>query len=524
MPATASLIGDLLEILPRDRVISEPDELFVYESDGFTIAKSNPGAVVFPTSTEEVVRIMQLLHKRDVQIVPRGTGTGLAGGCVAYANGVVVSTVRMNKILKIDLDNRVAHVEAGVRNTALSDAVSLVPLEVETPADDVRDVPPATSPARDPLDGRAGEPAIANRKSQIGNPPNPYHFAPDPSSQRASTIGGNASTNAGGIHTLKDFVSSNHVLGLELVLPDGTVLDVGGRNGCYEGSPFDLPGLICGSEGTFGIITKLWVRLVPKARSFRTIVGVFSTTADACNMVSEVIAAGMLPAAMEMLDGRMVQVIEDSYHFGFPRDAQALVLTELDGIDVLLDAQMNEIIEISNRNNATTVEASSDPATRAKLWKARKSAFGAIGKISPSYCTQDACVPRSKLADVLKRVEEIGRAYGVIITNVFHAGDGNVHPIFLYDDRDENQVQNVLQAATDVLKYCIDIGGTLTGEHGVGVEKIHLMPYLFDAPTLSLFARVKHAFDPDERINAGKLLPSDKVVVTLLKPGRRVPQ
>jgi len=333
-----------------------------------------------------------------------------------------------------------------------------------------------------------------------------------------------AATNAGGSHTLKDFVSSNHVLGLEMVLPDGTVIEVGGSNGCYEGGPFDLPGLICGSEGTFGIITKLWVRLVPKARSFRTIVGVFSSTADACNMVSEVIARGMLPSAMEMLDGRMVQIIEDNYHFGFPRDARALVLTEIDGIDALLDAQQDEIIEISRRNNATSVDSSADPAQRAKLWKARKSAFGAIGKISPSYCTQDACVPRSKLAQVLARVDEIGRAYGLQINNVFHAGDGNVHPIFLYDDRDEAQVQNVLVAAEEILKYCIDIGGTLTGEHGVGVEKIHLMPYLFDGPTMSLFQRVKRAFDPGVRINAGKLLPSDKIVVTLMKPGRHVPQ
>jgi glycolate oxidase len=521
MPVVASLIDELLEILPRDRVITDADELFVYESDGFTIAKSNPGAVVFPTTTEEVVRIVKLLNRLDVQIVPRGTGTGLTGGCVAYANGVVVSTVRMNKILKIDLDNRVAQVEAGVRNTALSDAVSLVPVEVELPADDVRDVPPKTSPARDPIDGRAGEPQLANRKSQIANP---YHFAPDPSSQRASTIGGNAATNAGGIHTLKDFVSSNHVLGLEMVLPDGTVIDVGGKNGCSEGGPFDLPGLICGSEGTFGIITKLWVRLVPKARAFRTIVGVFSSTADACNMVSEVVARGMLPSAMEMLDGRMVQIIEENYHFGFPKTAQALVLTEIDGLDALLDAQQDEIIEICRRNNATSVEASADPAQRAKLWKARKSAFGAIGKISPSYCTQDACVPRSKLAQVLARVDEIGQAYGLQINNVFHAGDGNVHPIFLYDDRDEAQVQNIMLAAEEILKYCIDIGGTLTGEHGVGVEKIHLMPYLFDEPTMSLFQRTKRAFDPDERINAGKLLPSDKVVVTLLKPGRHVPQ
>jgi glycolate oxidase len=523
MPVAASLIDDLLDILPRDRVVSGADELFVYESDGFTIAKSNPGAVVFPTTTEEVVRVVKLLNKLDVQIVPRGTGTGLTGGCVAYANGVVVSTVRMNKILKIDLDNRVAHVEAGVRNTALSDAVSLLPLNTETlrPIETLAEPAPKSSPARDPLNGAAGDRTAANPTGPVQNP---YHFAPDPSSQRASTIGGNAATNAGGIHTLKDFVSSNHVLGLEIVLPDGTVLEVGGRNGCYEGGPFDLPGLICGSEGTFGVITKLWVRLVPKARAFRTIVGLFPTTADACNTVSEVIAAGMLPSAMEMLDGRMVELIEDNYHFGFPKGTQALVLTEIDGIDALLDAQQEEIVAISRRNNATEVQSSADPATRAKLWKARKSAFGAIGKISPSYCTQDACVPRSKLAQVLQRVDEIGRAYGLAINNVFHAGDGNVHPIFLYDDRDERQVQNVLLAAEEILKYCIDIGGTLTGEHGVGVEKIHLMPYLFDGPTMDLFQRVKRAFDPDERINAGKLLPSNKVVVTLLRPGRHVPQ
>jgi glycolate oxidase len=285
-----------------------------------------------------------------------------------------------------------------------------------------------------------------------------------------------------------------------------------------------LPGLICGHEGTFGIITSLWVRLVPKARSFRTIVSIFPTTADACNSVSEVIASGILPAAMEMLDGRMIEIVEDTFHLGIPRDAQALILTEIDGIDALLDGQMNQIIDICRRHHALSVEQSSDPATRAKLWKARKSAFGAIGRISPSYCTQDACVPRSMLAQVLQRVNEIGQEYGLQINNVFHAGDGNVHPIFLYDDRDERQVQNVMLAAEKMLAYCIDIGGTLTGEHGVGVEKIHLMPYMFDDATMRQFNAVKEVFDPGERINAGKLLPSDKVRVTLIKPGRHAPQ
>ena len=480
--APDSLTDDLAALVPPGGVLTDPAGLFVYESDGFTVAKARPAAVVFPTSTAEVAAVVKLLARRGVQIVPRGSGTGLAGGCVAFENGVIVSTTRMAKILRIDLDNRVAHVEAGVRNTQLSDAVSLLP-------------------------GGAA-----------------FHFAPDPSSQRASTIGGNAATNAGGIHTLKDFVSSNHVLGLEMVLADGTVLDVGGRDGCYESGSFDLPGLICGSEGTFGVITKVWVRLVPKAAAYRTIVGIFSDSADACEAVSDVIAEGLLPAAMEMMDGQMVKVVEDANHFGFPPTAQALVLVEIDGIEPLLDGQMRQVVDICRRHNAASVQASADAAARAKLWKARKAAFGAIGRISPSYCTQDACVPRSALASVLKRIDKIGRAHGLQITNVFHAGDGNVHPIFLYDERDEAQVQNVLRAAEKILKYCIDIGGTVTGEHGVGVEKIHLMPYLFDGPTMAQFRRVKDAFDPAGAINAGKLIPSEKVKVVLLKPGRQVPQ
>ena len=512
----STIVPELKSLLSPERVISDPSELYVYDCDGFTIARSTPGAVVFPTSTEEVVRVVRLLAERDVQIVPRGTGTGLTGGCVAFENGVVVSTARMNKILKIDLENRVAHVEAGVRNVALSDAVAQLPLNVEIEADDVHDVHPTTSPSRDPVAGAGG--------GRFATITNPYHFAPDPSSQRASTIGGNASTNAGGIHTLKDFVSSNHVLGMEIVQPDGTVIEVGAKNGCYEPGPFDLPGLICGHEGTFGIVTRLWVRLIPKAMSFRTLVTTFATTGAACDVVADVISTGILPAAMEMLDGRMIEIIDSIYHFGLPKGAQAMILTEIDGVDALLDAQMHDIIEISKKHGALSVENSANAETRAKLWKARKSAFGAIGKISPSYCTQDACVPRSRLREVLAEVDVIGKKWGLQINNVFHAGDGNVHPIFLYDDRNEEQMQNVLQSAEEILKYCIDIGGTLTGEHGVGVEKIHLMPYQFDPLTMQQFQRVKDCFDPGERINAGKLLPSDKVRVNLLKPGRHAPQ
>lgn len=497
--SVSPLIDDLQALLPKDRLLTDPAELFVYESDGFTIAHNRPAAVVFPITTEEVVAVVKTLVKHDAQIVPRGTGTGLAGGCVAYNHGVVVSTAKMNRVLKIDLENRVAHVEAGCRNLALSDAVAAVSLS--TPSSILN--PPSSPP---------------------NSVPTPYHFAPDPSSQRASSVGGNASTNAGGIHTLKDFVTSNHILGFEMVLPDATVIEVGAKNGCYEGGPFDLPGLICGHEGTFGIITKLWVRLVPKAISFRTMVAVFNTTADACNTVSQVIAAGVLPAAMEMMDGSMIRLVEEAFHFGFPATAQALVLIEIDGIEALLDQQLDDIVQLCKRNNAASTELSKDPDRRAALWKARKGAFGAIGRVSHSYCTQDACVPRSMLAEVLAKISQIGAEHGIAITNVFHAGDGNVHPIFMYDERDQTQVQNVLLAAELALKYCIDIGGTVTGEHGVGVEKLHLMPYQFDRATMQQFQRVKEAFDPLERINAGKLLPSDKVRVELLKPGRHVPQ
>ena len=530
-PASPSLTEDLRALLPADRVLTDPAELFVYEADGFTIAHSRPAAVVFPITTDEVVAVVKTLVKHAAQIVPRGSGTGLAGGCVAYDQGVVVSTAKMNRIIQIDLDNRVAHVEAGCRNLALSDVVSTMPLtiggegapaEIRSPNPGIAGDPtPRSSPARDPEGGSAG------RRGERGTVPlsNPYHFAPDPSSQRASSIGGNASTNAGGIHTLKDFVSANHVLGFEMVLPDATVVQIGAKDGCYESEGgFDLPGVICGHEGTFGIITKLWVRLVPKATSFRTMVAVFNTTADACNTVSEVIANGVLPAAMEMMDGMMIRLVEDAFHFGFPPTAQALVLIEIDGIDALLDQQLDDIVQLCKRNNAASTELSKDPARRAALWKARKGAFGAIGRVSHSYCTQDACVPRSMLAEVLKKIDRIGKEHGISITNVFHAGDGNVHPIFMYDERDETQVQNVLEAAEEALKYCIDVGGTVTGEHGVGVEKLHIMPYQFDRATMDQFQALKRAFDPDERINAGKLLPSDKVVVNLMKPGRHVPQ
>ena len=323
---------------------------------------------------------------------------------------------------------------------------------------------------------------------------------------------------------LKDFVTSSHVLGVEFVTADGDLIRLGGGGGSYT-SPggFDLVGTVCGSEGTLGFITGLWVRLVPKRAAFRTVVATFRGQPAACRAVSDVIAAGIQPAAMEMLDGKMVEVVETTFKLGIDPAARAMLLVELDGPPATIDLEMETVAKLFEQNDAVTLESSADPARKAELWAARKKAFGAIGRISPSYCTQDACVPRSKLAEVLEKVDEIGRAYGLSINNVFHAGDGNVHPIFLYDDKDEQQVANVLEAAEEVLKACIDIGGTLTGEHGVGVEKLALMPYLFDGNTLRAFASVKAAFDPHGRMNAGKLLPAS-LISRPSRPGRRVPQ
>ncbi len=471
MASAHPAIAELATVVGPDNILADPDELLVYECDGFPIAKGQPTAVVFPTTTEQVSQVIRTLVKHDLQIVPRGSGTGLAGGAVVYDGGVLVTTSRMTQIEKIDLPNRYAVVQAGVRNFALTEAL-------------------------------AGS---------------GYHYSPDPSSQRASTIGGNCSTNAGGINTLKHGVTTNHILGLEFVLPDGTIMHTRAGGVCDGVGP-DLPALLCGSEGTFALITRIWCRIVPQPAHFRTFYAVYDSTFDACKTVTDVIAAGILPTSMEMMDGGMIEAVEAAFHFGFPTTAQALLLLEIDGIDQVLDQQMKEIVAIAESNHAKDIMSCSDPKKRAELWQARKKAFGAVGRISHSYCTQDACVPRSKLPEVMAEVGKLGDKFGLRITNVFHAGDGNIHPIMLFDEDDPQQVQNVLRLSEEVLEYCIEVGGTITGEHGVGVEKLHLMDKMFNPQTLDTFDRIKRAFDPKRRINDAKLIPSDKLHVELLTP------
>jgi len=463
------VIADLVKIVGPQNILSDPDELLVYECDGFPIAKGLPTAVVFPTSTEQVSQVIRKLAKHRLQIVPRGSGTGLAGGAVVYDEGVLVTTSRMTQIEKIDIPSRYAVVQAGVRNLALSDALA----------------------------------------------DSGYHFSPDPSSQRASTIGGNASTNAGGINTLKHGVTTNHILGMEFVLSDGTVMHTR-VGGICDGIGPDMPALLCGSEGTFALITRLWCRIVPKPKHVRTFYAVYDSTQDACKTVSDVIAAGIVPTSMEMMDSFMIKVVEDAFHFGFPTTAKALLLLEVDGIEQILDAQMQEIITIAEGNQAHDIISCSDPVKRAQLWSARKKAFGAVGRLSHSYCTQDACVPRSMLPQVMARVAELGEQYGLRIANVFHAGDGNIHPLLLFDEDDPDEVQRVMRLSEEILEYCIKVGGTITGEHGVGVEKLHLMDKMFNPATIDTFDRIKRAFDPDRRINDAKLIPSDRLRVELL--------
>jgi glycolate oxidase len=465
------IINQLRAIVGDNGVLADRDQMLVYECDGFPIAKGMPTAVVFPTNTEQVSQCVKAIKDHDLPLIPRGSGTGLAGGAVAYGEGVLITTSRMTNIEQVDINNRVAVVQAGVRNLALSDAITHTGLR----------------------------------------------FSPDPSSQRASTIGGNCATNAGGINTLKHGVTTNHIRGMEVVLPDGEIVNIR-TQGLTDGIGPDLPALICGSEGTLGIITRIWCRLVPNPQHFRTFYAVYSTIADAAKTVSDIIASGIVPTSMEMMDGQMIQIVEDAFHFGFPRDAQALLLLEVDGVDQLLDDQMTSIVNIARNNNAHDINVCNDPKRRAELWSARKKAFGAIGRISHSYCTQDACVPRSQLPDVLAHVMKLGHKYDLKITNVFHAGDGNIHPIMLFDEEDPTQVQNVLKLSEDILEYCIKVGGTITGEHGVGIEKLHLMSKMFNPHTIDTFKRIKATFDPTLNLNEGKLIPSDRISIEIIEP------
>jgi glycolate oxidase len=467
------LIGRLRQSIGRDAVLTSPTDLLVYECDGYTIEKNKPDVVVFPTSTEQVVEIVKACNEFDVPFLPRGAGTSLAGGCLPVGGGVMIALTRMKRILEVSTRDRYALVEAGVVNLWLTNHL----------------------------------------KSQG------YHYAPDPSSQGACTIGGNIATNSGGPHTLKYGVTVNHVLGLEFVTPDGQVIQTGGPT---EDNPgYDLTGVIVGSEGTFGIATKAWVRITRNPETYRTLLGVFETVDDATNTISDIIGAGIVPAALEMLDQLILQAVEAAFHFGFPLDAGAVLIMEVDGLQAGLDADAGRIAAIARQNKAREVRLAASEAERLLIWKSRKQAFGAIGRLAPSYCTQDGVVPRTKLPHILREIQRIGAKYQLRIANVFHAGDGNIHPILLFDERDADQVKRVLQASHEILEECLRCGGSVTGEHGIGVEKIDLMPKLFTVEDLNMMLRLRTAFNPANRCSPRKIFPTAGACIEPSKAGRR---
>lgn len=459
---TQSLTRDLARIVGTEGVLTDPVALATYDCDAYTIEKALPTVVVLPTETAQVAEIMRYACQVGVPVIPRGAGTGLSGGALAVNGGIVVATSRMNRILWVDMRNRRLRAQAGAVNLHLSKAVAHAQL----------------------------------------------HFAPDPSSQGACTLGGNIAENSGGPHTLKYGVTVNHITGVQAVLPDGEVVELGGEDD--EPYGYDLVGLVVGSEGTLVFVTEAVVRLTPNPQSWRTLLAVFETLEDASQTVSEIIASGIIPAALELMDALALQAVESAFQYGFPLDAEAVLLIELDGLEAELPDEEAAVLSICARHRAREVRRAQTPTERARLWNARKKAIGALGRLAPSCVTQDGVIPRSKLPQVLREARQIAQQYGLQLANVFHAGDGNLHPVLLFDDSDPDQVARVVEAGDAILSLCLREGGSLTGEHGIGVEKCAHMRQMFSQADLDTMKRVKAVFNPHDTLNPGKLFPDTR--------------
>ncbi len=455
----AEIARALSAIVPGEGVIWDDDELRVYESDGLTAYRQAPLIVVLPETTEQVSRVLAYCQAAGVKVVPRGAGTSLSGGALPLADGVLLAMAKFNRILDIDFDNRCAVVEPGVTNLGITQAVE-----------------------------HAG-----------------FYYAPDPSSQIACTIGGNVAENSGGVHCLKYGLTTNNLLGLELVLIDGTVLRVGGKHLDSEG--YDLLGLMTGSEGLLGVVTEVTVRLLRKPETARAVLLGFPTAEQAGDCVAAIIGAGIIPGGMEMMDRPAIHAAEDFVHAGYPLDVEALLIVELDGPRVEVDDLISRVTGIAEAHGATTSRVSNSEAERDAFWAGRKAAFPAIGRISPDYYCMDGTIPRHKLPIVLERMREMSEKYGLRVANVFHAGDGNLHPLILYDANEPGELERTEEFGAEILKLCVEVGGVLTGEHGVGVEKRDLMGTMFTETDLKHQQRVKCAFDPDALLNPGKMFP-----------------
>jgi glycolate oxidase subunit GlcD len=453
-----ALLHDLRELLGGDRARAEPLELALYARDA-GVARGRAAVVCFPRTSDEVAEIVRLAARHGRPFVARGSGTGLAGGATPIDDPVVIVTTQLDHILEVDADERIAWVEPGVLNLDLSRAVAHLGL----------------------------------------------HYAPDPSSQQACTIGGNVATNAGGPHCLAAGVTAAHVRAVDVVLGDGSVARLGGLEPDLPG--YDLRGCFVGSEGTMGIATRIAVRLVPDPPTVRTLLLDFTAIEDAAATVSGIIAAGILPAALEMMDAEITRAVEDFVGAGYPRDAAAVLLVELDGLPAGVDYETDVVKRVGSEHGARTVRVAADDAERALLWKGRKSAFGAIARLAPDYYLHDAVVPRTKLVDVLQQVYEIARRQRLTMMNVFHAGDGNLHPLIVFDGREPGVWERVHRAGDEILAACVAAGGVLSGEHGIGMEKREAMPLIFSPADLDAQARLRDAFDPSGRANPQKVLP-----------------
>ena len=457
------LLSKLRDIVGPDGVLYSQEDLHVYECDGQTLFKHVPDAIVFPTTTEQVSALVKLCAAEKVPYVARGSGTSLSGGSVAARGGLIICFSRMNKIIDVDLKNQTVVVEPGVITNWVTDAVTA----------------------------------------------HGYYFPPDPSSQPTSTIGGNIGHNSGGAHCLKYGVISNYVQGLEVVLPNGEIIETGGK---FQDAPgYDLTGLFIGSEGTLGIVTKATLRIIRKPQSAKTVMATFDKVSDASNAVSQIIASGIIPGAIEFMDKLAIQAVESSIHAaGFPRDTETLLLIEPDGQKESVEVLAEQVVKFCQANNAKEVKFAQAEPERKRWWTGRKGAFGAMGRLSPNYIVLDGTIPRSQLPKMLTLIAEISRKYSIGIANVFHAGDGNLHPLVLYDARKAGEDERAMQAAMEILKAGAEMGGTITGEHGVGLEKRKAMHYIFTPLELSLLRNVKHTFDPNELCNPDKIFPPDE--------------
>ena len=455
-----AIVAALRAIVPGEGVIAGEREMRPYESDGLTAYRQLPMVVVLPDTTEQVSRVLRYCHENRIRVVPRGAGTSLSGGALPLADGVLLGMGKFNRIREIDLVNRVVVAEPGVTNLAITRAVE-----------------------------DAG-----------------FYYAPDPSSQIACTIGGNVAENSGGVHCLKYGLTTNNVLGCELVLMTGEVVRLGGKH--LDSGGYDLLGVVTGSEGLLGVVTEVTVRILRKPETARAVLVGFPSSEDAGACVARIIGAGIIPAGMEMMDRPAIQAAEDFVHAGYPLDVEALLIVELDGPRAEVDHLIERVSEIARACRATTLKASTSEEERLLFWAGRKAAFPAVGRISPDYYCMDGTIPRARLPQVLARMREMQQTYGLRVANVFHAGDGNLHPLILYDANNPGELERAEAFGAEILKLCVEVGGVLTGEHGVGVEKRDLMPAMFDEADLAHQQRLKCAFDAEGLLNPGKVFPT----------------